>query len=51
MFDVWNWQIPMRIKLFCWLVFENRILIGIICQKEVFMVQVDVCCVERGRNR
>jgi hypothetical protein len=26
MFDVWNWHIPMRIKLFCWLVFENRIL-------------------------
>jgi hypothetical protein len=26
MLEVWNWQIPLRIKLFCWLMFENIIL-------------------------
>jgi hypothetical protein len=24
--DLWNWQLPLRIQLFCWLMFENRIL-------------------------
>jgi hypothetical protein len=24
--DIWKWQIPLRIKLFCWLMIENRIL-------------------------
>jgi hypothetical protein len=24
--DVWKWQIPLRIKLFSWLLFENKIL-------------------------
>jgi hypothetical protein len=24
--DLWNWKMPLRIKLFCWLMFENRIL-------------------------
>jgi hypothetical protein len=24
--DIWNWLIPLRIKLFCWLMIENRIL-------------------------
>jgi hypothetical protein len=34
--DVWKWQTPMRIKLFSWLLIENRILTWIICQKEGF---------------
>jgi hypothetical protein len=24
--DIWKWQIPLRIKLFCWLMIDNRIL-------------------------
>jgi hypothetical protein len=26
MIDIWKWKIPLRIKLFCWLMIENRIL-------------------------
>jgi hypothetical protein len=24
--ELWKWKIPLKVKLFCWLMFENKIL-------------------------